>query len=318
MKKTKLARTFIGLFLSIGFISCSSDDDEMSTIQPSTNLIEMEAEGGETVISFTSGQWDIAEVINQNGDVNIHGDIYSHDGEIIKKNSILSLKDQGKIEALWKNKGFIITRDIPSSLEIWLKENSTGEKFGFTVVLKSGEEVKEIKVIQKKSQGYQFDSMEFSLKKEDGDSLFVKKGTTFNFNFNVPESRKFTFSPYGGIDVHNQSNFVSSENDAFVWIENDSIMVEVPTDIYDNEIYFSGEQRLYSKYSSKKPHGFEEMETVSVPSGQSSFFTKQEWRRRQVSFKLSLTNNRTGEEKIIEGKWYEIAPTGEYSIEWQD
>lgn len=316
MEKIKLTGSFIGLFLLIGFISCSSDDDAISTIQPSTNLIEMEAEGGETVISFTSGEWDIAQVINQNGAVNIHGNIYSPDGEIIKENSLLSLKDQGKMEALWNDKGFIITRDTPSVLEILLKENSTGDEFGFTVVLKSGEEVKEIKVVQRKSQGYQFNSMKFSLKEEDRDSLFVKKGTTYNLN--IPESQEFTFSPYGGINVHNKSNFVSSEKDAFVWIENDSIMVGVPTDIYNNEIHFNGEQRLYSKYSSINPHGFEEMETISTPSGQSSFFTEQEWRKRQVSYKLSLTNNRTGEEKIIEGKWFEIAPTGEYSIEWQD
>lgn len=303
------------LLISIGFISCSNDD-EVSVIQPSTSQVEMEAEGGVTEISFTNGHWHIAEVINQSGNVNIHGNIYSKEGEIIKNNSVLSLDAEGKMEALWTDKGFMISRDTPSSLKIQLRENSTGEEFNFLLVLKSGEEHKEINVKQKISQGYRFDRMEFSLEEEDGDSLFVKKGTTYEFN--VPESQEFTVSPYGGIDVHNQSLFLSSEKDAFVWLENDSLMLEVPTDIYNDEIFLNGEQSLYSKYSSIKPHGFEEMETVTIPAGESVFFIEQEWRKRQVSYKLTLINNRTGEEKTIKGKWIEIAPTGGYSIKWQD
>lgn len=310
-----LKKGILILAIIIGIVSCSNNDD-VSLIQPSTTMIEMEGEGGEAEISFSSGDWYIAEVINHNSNYSIHGNIYSQDGEMTMENSVLSLKDQGKIEALWDIKGFIITRNTPSSLEILLKENSTGEEFGFTIVLKSGEEVKEIRVFQKKSQGYQVDSMEFNLEEDDGDSLFVKKGTTYRHN--VPESQEFNVSPYGGIDVHKQSFFLSSEKDAFVWTEKDSIMVEVPTDIYNNELHFNGEQKLYGKYSSKSPHGFEEMATVTIPAGQSVFYIEQEWRKRQISYQLSLINNRTGEVKIIEGKWIEIAPTGEYSIEWQD
>ncbi|WP_146128749.1 cupin domain-containing protein [Salegentibacter salegens] len=279
-------------------------------------MIEMEAEGGEAEIYFPNGDWHIAKVINQNGHSNIHGSIFSLNGEMIKENSVLSLDEEGEIRAIWGNKGFVITRVTQSSLKILVKENSTGEEFGFLVVLQSGEEFKEIKVNQKKSLGYQFHNVEFSLKEEDGDSLFVKKGTTYRFN--VQTSQEFSFSPYGGIDVENQSNFVSSEKDAFVWIENDSVMLEVPIDIYNNEIYFNGEERLYSKYTSVKPHGFEEKDTVTIPPGKSVFFIEQEWRKRQVSYKLSLTNNRTGDEKNIEGKWIEVAPTGKYNVQWQD
>jgi hypothetical protein len=197
-----------------------------------------------------------------------------------------------------------------------LKENSSGEEFGFTIVLKSGEEVKEIDVFQKKSQGYRFENIAYTLKEDDGDSLFVRKGTTYTFD--VPESQEISISPYGGVDIHNQSHFKSSEDDAFIWLKNDSLMVEVPTDIYLNEIYFNGEERLYSEYSSINPHGFEEMKSISIPAGESEFFVEQEWRKRQVSYRLSLINNRTGEEKIIKGKWIETAPTGGYSIHWQN
>jgi len=312
----KVTRIFMGLFLSIGFMSCSNDDDEMSIIQPSTNLIVMEAEGGETEITFTNGDWSILEVLNKNGNVNIHGDIYSQNGEIIHENKTLALEDQGKLVADWNDKGFVITRETSSSLKIEVMENSTGEEFNFALVLNSGQEIKKINVTQKISQGYQFDGIEFILKEGDGDSLFVKKGT--NRKFNIPEPQSFTFSPYEGINIHNQSHFESMEKDAFVWLKNDSILVEVPTNIYNEEIYFDGEKRLYSTVWSINAHGFEVMESITVPAGQSAFSTEIEYHRRKVSYKLRLINNRTAEEKIIEGKWVEIAPTGRFSIEWQD
>ena len=108
------------------------------------------------------------------------------------------------------------------------------------------------------------------------------------------------------------------EKDAFIWLKNDSISVEVPTSIYNEEIYFNGEKKLYSNVSSITPHGFEGTETITIPGGQSAFSTEIEYRKRKVSYELRLINNRTAEEKIIEGKWIEFAPTGEYSIKWQD
>jgi len=312
----KLTRTFIGLFLSIGFISCNSDDYEISTIQPSTNLIEMEAEGGQKEISFTNGDWNISEVINTKGNANIHGDIYSLNGEIIQENEVLALEDEGKIVADWSNKGFVITRETSSSLKIELKENSTGEEFSFALVLNSGQENFAINVTQKKSQGYQFKSIEFSLKEEDGDSLFMRKG--INNEFNVQQSIQFTFSPYEGIDTHNKSHFESMEENAFVWLKNDSILTKIPTSIQINKIYFNGEERIYSNVWAINPNGFEEMETITIPAGNSAFSTEIEYRKRKVSYQLRLINNRTAEEKIIEGKWIEIAPTGEYSIEWRE
>lgn len=304
---------FIGLFLSLGLISCSNDKDEMTSIQPSTNLIEMEAEGGETEISFTNGDWSITKVINKEGNVNIVGDLYAQNGEIIQNNKILVLKDLGKIVANWENKGFTITRETSSSLKIKLNENSTGESFNFTLVLNSGQE---INVTQKKSQGYEFSNIKFNTNEEDTDSLFVQKGVTYKFNINEPQS--FRFLPYDWLTIQNQSRFESLENDAFAWLEGDSVMIKVPTNIYNDEIYFDGEKRLYSNIWSINPHGFEEMETVAIPKGQSSFSTEIELRKRQVSYRLRLINNRTLEEKIIEGKWIEIAPTGKFSIHWQD
>jgi hypothetical protein len=309
----KYTRLFIGLFLSIGFMSCSSDNTEKTSIQPSTDLIEMEAEGGETEITFTKGDWNITKVINKERNVNIFGDIYSQNGEIIQTNELLVLEDFGKIAANWKNKGFTITREKSSSLKIKLDENSSGAAFNFSVELNHGQK---INVTQKKSNGYRFSGIEFSIKTEDRDSLFVKKGIKYEFNINEPQL--FRFIPYDGLTIQNQSRFESTENEAFTCKKKDSIIIKVPTSIHNDEIYFGGKKRLYSTIWAINPHGFDEIQTVAIPKGKSAFSTEIELQKRQVSYKLRLINKRTLEEKIIEGKWIEIAPTGKYSIIWQD
>ena len=106
--------------------------------------------------------------------------------------------------------------------------------------------------------------------------------------------------------------------DAFFWFKNDSIMVEIPGAIYDGELVFNGNESLYNSYSSKHPHGFENRETVTIPGGESGFSVELQWRKRKLSYSLHLINNRTGEEKVIEGKWFEVAPTGRYKIIWKD
>ena len=313
MKRINL---FAILFLFFCGVSCNKDDDE-PLIQPSATLIEMEGEGGETDVFIAGEDWHVAGVINKNGNVNISGDSYSIDGNLIRENYTLALEGLGRMDALWPNKGFSIVRNTPSSLKVAVKENSTGEDFSFVVMLQSGEELKEITVEQKKSQGYQFDSIEYALKEGDGDSLFISRSSTYRFN--IQTSTEFSFSPVSGVNVNKKSYFESMEDDAFVWLDDDSVMVKIPSDIYNNEVYYNGENGLYTNVSTVSTHGFEEqMETVTVPVGKSEFFTEIQYHKRKVSYSLVLINNRTKEEKTIEGKWIEIAPTGEYTVTWKD
>ncbi len=39
------------------------------------------------------------------------------------------------------------------------------------------------------------------LKEDDGDPIFTKKGSTFKFNIQQPQT--FSFSPFGGTDINN-------------------------------------------------------------------------------------------------------------------
>ncbi|GAF02293.1 hypothetical protein [Saccharicrinis fermentans] len=313
----KLLRLFTLFFLPIYFISCNSDDDDnISQIQPSTSLIQMEGEGGSIEVSFTSGDWRITGVTNTNGDVGISGDRYSVDDELTRENYKLSLEGLGRMEAFGGSKGFVITRNTPTSLNIELKENSSGVDFNFTIDLQSGDESKKIIVEQKKSQGYNFKSIEYALKENDGDSLFIRNGA--GYKFSIPSPQEFSFSPFNGIEINRKTYFKSNEKDAFVWLKNDSVRVKVPSSIDNANIYITEQKEVYTNLTTKFDHGFEQTETVTIPSGQSEFYTQIQFHKRTVSYTLYLTNKRTGEEKTIEGKWVEIAPTGKYDIKWKN
>jgi hypothetical protein len=278
----------------------------------------MEGEGGSTGVSFTGGDWKITGVTNTNGNVKISGDSYSVDDELIRENYTLSLEGLGRMEAFGGIKGFVITRNTPTSLNIALKENSSGEDLNFTIDLQSGNESKEITVEQKKSQGYKFESIEYALREIDGDSLFTKKGTTYEFNIQSPSPQEFSFSPFEGIEINRKAYFKSNEKDAFVWLKNDPVRVKVPSLIDNSKIDTAEQKEVYTNLTTVYPHGFEQMETVTVPSGKSVFFTQIQFRRRTVSYTLHLTNKRTGDKKAIDGKWIEIAPTGIYDIKGMD
>ena len=301
------------LFISTVLVSCRID--ERPVLGPSVTLIEMEAEGGETEVVLTGEGWGVAEIVNSNGDVNISGDSYSPDDQLIRENRPLTLDGLGRMEAQWINKGFRIVRETDSTMKVILEENTSGEEFSFVIVLQSGGQQKEVTVNQKTSQGYQLDSISYRLMEGDGDSLFYSRSSVVKYNNETSTPSEFSFSPFNGINVSNQSYFEGMPYHQSFWQEDNPILVKVPAGIYDNEIYFNGEELQYSSISTTRPHGFEDiMETVVVPAGKSRIFAEVEYHKRAISYTLVLTNKRTEEKKTIEGKWIEIAPTGKYTV----
>ncbi|AWG22879.1 hypothetical protein FFWV33_15775 [Flavobacterium faecale] len=300
----------------ICFISCNSDvEDSITQVQPSISLILMEGEGGSVEVSFTNGDWNITGVNNSDGDVKISGNSYSIDNKLVIENYMLSLEGLGRIEAFGGSKGFVISRNTPTSLNVKLNENSSGEDFNFTVDLQSANESKKITVKQMKSQGYNFKSIEYILKQNDGDSLFIRNGEGYKFSVSSPQ--EFSFSPFTGVEINRKTYFTSDEKDAFVWLKNNSIKVEVPSSI-DNKYIHTDNEEVYTDLTTISNYELDQKDIVKISSGESEFYTEIQFRKRTVSYILYLTNKRTGGEKKIEGKWVEIAPTGDYDIIWKN
>ncbi len=302
------------VFLSCLF-SCAEEPDSPG-IFPSSNFIEMEGEGGRELIRFSSGVWHIARVENLSGHARIVGDIYSLDNERINENVALQLEGVGRMEAIWRDKGLTITRNEENLLEVSLNENSTGEQFGFKIILESASGEEEITVSQKPSQGYEFAEIQFAIKEGDGDSLYWRKGTTYQFS--VQSGNEVVISPLSGIDVGNSYYFTSEASDAFVWLKDDARYVKLPAQIQGENIYFSDREGLYTEYIQSYESEFASLTTtVSVPSGSSQFYTEYEVVKRVVSYTLLLTNNRTHEVKHIEGRLIQHKATGNYTVKWE-
>jgi len=311
----KLKNAILSILFTVYLVSCNKNEN-VSIINPSSTMIEMEGEGGFAEISFIGDTWKIAEIVNQNGNQPICGDSYSTNGRLIAKNSSLTLNELGQLNTNWEDKGFTITKNTLKSLEIILKENCTAEDFSFAIVLKAGDETKNITIKQKKSQGYNYEKIEFSKNKEDIDSIFTQKGTSYKFD--IKSSQEFYFSPFAGVNCIKSSYFESSIENAFAMTRKDSLKVEIPSYIGNNEIYLNGETASYSNVITVRESDFKnQTEKINIPSGKSDFFALVEYKKSKISYKLYLTNNRTKERKIIDGKWTEIAPTGKFTINWK-
>ncbi|WP_071146053.1 hypothetical protein [Bacteroides ihuae] len=306
MEPEKLFKFLFFLLSILSGVSCSNDD---SLIKPSTSFVSMEGEGGESVITFDNADWTIARVINKDGNINLTGNIYSKDGELLSESTPLTLSGLGSMESIWSDKGCRIVRDTPTSLKIILNENMTDDDFNFIILLQLGQEEKEITVQQKKSEGYTFDKIEYALNEGDGDSIYTGESKRSSFNYSEP----FELTMDAMIDILQKSYFESTESDAFLWTDNDSILVKTPSSIYNGTIYYANVKSVYNNLVSKKPLTYKVTETMTIPAGKLKLETEIEYRRLKVSYLLTLINNRTGEKKTIHGKWIDILPIGSYS-----
>lgn len=304
---------FLYSIVSIACLFSCVENPEVPKISPSVDQIEMEAEGGIQLIDFPTLEWKIERVENVKSNSRIFGDIYSLDNDRVGENVLLELEGEGKLDAIWPNKGFSIVRSGQDKLEIILIENSSGEEFGFSVILSSESEERTITVSQKASQGYEFKEIEYYLGDGDGDSLFWKRGTTLKLT--VPYSQEMEFTPIGGVDPTSSYFFTSDYADAFVWIKSDSVAVKLPAHFQDGTIYFAEEKGIYTEYPQSDLSEYSSLkETITVPAGYSEFRSEYEMRHRVLSYALFLTNNRTGKEKKIVGKLIQVAPTGNYKV----
>lgn len=307
--KTLTFWSFIAV-LALVCYSCSNDDEDNI---PSQTLITMEGEGGTKTITFEDDNWRIVNVINQAGGQRIFGKIFDREGKLMKENSLMELDGLGELDASWTDKGFNICRKTINSLQIELYENATGEEFNFSIVIENNGKNKEILVNQKISEGYTFECIEYYLAENDTDNIYTKKSTSYTYT--ISQSQEVEISPFGGVDIIETSYFTSDDTYAFLWFNENPPHVKVPKSIYEGDIYLSEDKYVYGEITESKYEDTEDVkEKISIPAGKSEFHVELEWRNRQVSYKLTMKNKRTGNMKIVVGKWLETTPTGKYTI----
>lgn len=300
-------------FITVLAIVCYSCDNDDENIIPSQMVITMAGEGGEKSITLENSDWRITSVINKASDQRIFGEIFDKYGKLVKKNSLLELDGLGKLDALWMDKGFTICRKTTNSLDILLNENATSEEFNFFIIIENNGKNREILVNQKISEGYAFDCIEYYLAETDTDRIYTKESTSYAYT--IPKSQDVEISPFGGVNIINTSYFTSDDSYAFLWFNENPLYIKVPKSIYEGNIYLSDAKYVYGGITKSQYEGTEVVkEKISIPAGKSKFHVELEWRDRQVSYKLTMKNKRTGNLKRVVGKWLETTPTGKYSI----
>lgn len=308
---TKKTVFMLSALFMIAFSSCQ--DDDKGSIIPSKSKYTLEAEGGELNIQINNDNWTIAGVVNKSGgDERIFGEIFSPDGQILRENALLELEGLGKLETSWIGKGFYISRSKPNELQITVEENLSGEEFSFGVILKNEDETKEIVVTQKISQGYTFDKIEYILQEGDKDSIYLKKGINRYISDLEKPGTKITIRPFDGPN-NNSSYFEYDLNFILYWLDTKTINVQVPQYIYDGKIILSDYKHTFGE-PTHTPYINNKEVTIELPAERASYYINLEWQLRKVTFVMTLTNNRTGDKKEVQGKWIENSLTGNYEI----
>ncbi|GEM_PF-850477 len=303
--------------LIISIIASSCDNEVPPAIQPSADHINIEGEGDNTIITFHNGEWIIDRIENRSGSGDyISGDIYSADGNLLAGNTELQLSGLGKLVSGWDDHGFTITRERADVLSISVNENWTENDFIFAIILQAGTEEKEIIVTQKKSQGYTFKDIEYLLLEGDGDRFSYENHTR-----NYPDSdepTKLIIIPFTGVEDIYQ--YTHDTPEGLYWQQQNDVSVPVPVevDMQTGGIECSEIEYLFTTTPVSKECAFLHLyEVVEVSAGYPFITVKITCRTRQVSYRATLINNRTGAEKVITGKWIEEVPTGEYSLSVQ-
>lgn len=291
----------------VGLMSC---EDDRTGVKPSGKKFAVEGEGGEFVIHFNTSNWDIGAVINKKGNENLYGSISTLDGKIISENSMLALDGLGQLEAGWMGSGFTVIRDEPDRLTVIVKENCTEEDLSFAIVLHNSKGLKEIIFDQEATQGYTFEAIEYYLQDDDGDSIYWERDSQRGFTTNRPT----TIGVAVFVNQNNYSYFDYQWFYTYLGLDPD-LLVEVPLSIEKGGVLCSEEKRKYWEATwSSFDKDFSIRENIDVPAGGISYYFEYEWRRRQVSYRLISSNNKSGSKKIVEGKWHELTPTGQYIL----
>ncbi|WP_158856186.1 hypothetical protein [Lunatibacter salilacus] len=298
------------LILSLVFVACEKPEEPVTI--PNVVKIDIAGEGGEYVMELGVGDWQIARIVNNNGNQRMFGDSYTADGEIIRQNHPLELTVSGSLVASGSHRGFVVTLENTGFINIALQENGSENPFSFTIILQSGDQSRELIIDQAISAGYSMEGIEYFLDSDDQDSLYMRNQVaTYKFDLLTPQEIKI--SPFNGYNLVTNSYFASDDPDAFIWLAKDSVSVSIPSEIYSGDILLADRNQIYGGivYEPYKP---EVMVAVPVPAGVYRFGTDVELRRRTVSFRMTLTSKSTGESKEILGKWIETSPTGKYEF----
>lgn len=303
------------LFLCmVCFTACGSEDTEETMIPP-VEKHRLSGEGESVLVSLDNSNWQIVGVTTIDKSFAIFGEIYGPDGKLICSNTQLTLKGLGRIESVWTDQGFVITRDNFHTLKVEALENSTDKDFGFTILLKSDTETKEIIINQGQSEGYSFEKIEYTLIPGSYTKVWYKNGF---FNLSNHTNQEFEMLKYN--PFQNQSDnftFDSDDSRAFACVKDEALSVEVPGGVLHGELFYNHEEVPYKHQTVKQPLKFSVSEVpIKTPMGDSQCHFELEYEEYKAVYHLFVKSRKTGVEKKFEGTFTSSTLNGSYKLVW--
>lgn len=321
IKKIMAERKIWGIWLLSLFVcclaACDDQDDVQEQIIPSVEELVLSGEGESALISFVKPDWQITAISTLDRDFQIWGDIYDTEGKLVRSNALLALDGLGKLESSWTDCGFVITRDNIHTLKVEVLENSGEEDFGFIITLESGTQMKEITVSQGKSEGYEFEKIEYALIPGSYKKIWHPNGHFTFTNQTGQASELVRYDPFQ--NQYNNFTFESEDPQAFTWLKDQLLEVEVPGGVWNGELFYNHEKVPYRNMTTKLPLRFSVGEVpISVPQGNSKCHFELEYTEYKAAYRIYVTNKKTGVEKIREGIFTSSSPDGTYKLVWED
>lgn len=313
MKINGLPVTLVSFFFLFSFFACN--EDEAPAIQPSADMLLLSGEGATETIAFAGSDWLIAGIRPENETYRIYGAVYDASGELVRENTELSLTGLGRLESVWHDKGFSITRETPEKLEIEVYENASSEEFCFILLLQSQEEKKEITVRQGRSAGYRFEKIEYALLPGSQQKVFAQAGF---FTFHIQTNSGTNLVKYNPLqNEKDYMQFECTDRNAFGWMQNEPVEVPVPAGAFRNELFFNSEKATYQDALIRFPLKFTVSEVpINPPSGESKCHFEIEYEEFKASYRLYIKNKATGNTKSYEGVFMRKYPTGSFTLVW--
>lgn len=281
MKRTNLFQLLLfSTFILLCGTACDNGEDER--LSPMKKVI-MEGNNNSVEIIMSRTNWKIVSLTSLDG-----------------WNQLASgLEGFGTIYFDWGS----ITRDKEDALTIQANENLEDEERGLIINLStsSGLYTEQIIVQQSPGDKYEIKSITYSLEEEDGEFWMDSRPYGLTFRNYTDNSTTTTIFPYDHAPEEYQ--FHCPNDLAFKLLKYEEPLVDVP-EIVDEKIQLTGEKVKYSlfpqQYDSKLK--YTEVKVETPPQKQTKISGLILYKLHQITYTLTLTNERTQEEKIVKGE----------------
>lgn len=322
MKKTNYFLTScLLLLLFYCFISCSNGDK--SFVETRDNIV-VPSGGGAKAIQLNTPYWSIVSINDANGKPMIGTISYGY-GDNLKKeyNTLLKYDGTGPDKTLTVDlpyQGFTLEKAGTNTIQLSINENFALQPFVFSIVLKSGNETKEVKITQEGQNRYKFKSIEYSINKGDGvsDSYWyddIGEQQTFTITPDIGRTINVTLFPFDYSNLSfSSAQFTSDDKGAFGWINDEDTPLEVaiPCSINNGAIEYLSKKQQYDNFEKGFLRNINGSISVAMNPGTNKYHFKYEMKKTIISYKLTMTGAKTNKDRVFCGKWIMIQPTGAF------